>query len=78
MALLVISWQPEQPAAGAARRHPPALILEMLTAVDARHAWMMLATGWRSGGSYLYATDDGGATWSKIARFRTGLPPPRD
>ncbi len=56
----------------------PRLILEMLTAVDARHAWMMLATGWRSGGSYLYATDDGGATWSKIARFRTGLPPPRD
>jgi len=50
----------------------------MLTAVDARHAWMMLATGWRFGGSYLYATDDGGATWSKIARFRTGLPPPRD
>jgi len=29
---------------------------------------MMLARRWRSGGSYLYATDDGGATWSKFAR----------
>jgi hypothetical protein len=56
----------------------PPLILETLTAADARRAWMMLARGWRSGASTLYSTDDGGATWSKIARFRTGLPPPRD
>ncbi len=56
----------------------PPLLLEALTAVDARHAWMMFARRWRAGGSYLYATDDGGATWSKVARFRTGLPPRRD
>jgi hypothetical protein len=54
----------------------PHLILETLTAADARHAWMMLARRWRSGRSSLYATDNGGATWTRIAVFRTGLPPP--
>jgi hypothetical protein len=54
----------------------PHLILETLTAADARHAWMMLARRWRSGLSCLCATDNGGATWTKIAVFRTGLPPP--
>jgi len=54
----------------------PHLIVETLTAADARLGWMMLSRRWRLGRSSLYATDNGGATWTKIAVFRTGLPPP--
>jgi hypothetical protein len=47
-----------------------------LTAVDARHAFMLTPDPTRKSRCWLYATADGGAAWSRIAMFRTGLPPP--
>jgi hypothetical protein len=40
------------------------------TATDSRHAWVLFASTNGSGDCYLYATSDGGATWSRIATFR--------
>jgi photosystem II stability/assembly factor-like uncharacterized protein len=40
------------------------------TATDARHAWVLLASTDGSGESYLYATSDAGATWTRITTFR--------
>jgi len=62
--------------AGPANTLPP-LILETLTAVDARHAWMLFGRQPHPGRCWLYVTDDGGAGWSKVAVFRTRLAPPQ-
>jgi photosystem II stability/assembly factor-like uncharacterized protein len=40
------------------------------SALDAEHAWMLFRGPERSGFSYLFGTDDGGATWSLLKRFR--------
>jgi hypothetical protein len=55
----------------------PPLLLDTLTAVDARHAWMLFTRQLHPGRCWLYATDDRGAAWSQVAVFRTGLPPPQ-
>jgi photosystem II stability/assembly factor-like uncharacterized protein len=40
------------------------------SALDAEHAWMLFTGPKQSGFSYLFATDDGGATWHLLKRFR--------
>jgi hypothetical protein len=64
-----------QPQVPTSATSPPGVTT--LAATDARHAWIMVQDPKRNGRCWLYATGDGGATWSKIAVFRTGLPPPR-
>jgi photosystem II stability/assembly factor-like uncharacterized protein len=39
------------------------------SALDAEHAWMLFTGPGRSGFSYLFGTDDGGATWYLLKRF---------
>jgi photosystem II stability/assembly factor-like uncharacterized protein len=39
------------------------------SALDAEHAWMLFRGPGRSGFSYLFGTDDGGATWYLLKRF---------
>jgi len=48
---------------------PASLNLMELAAFSTRQAWMVLADSPHSRLSYLYATDDGGATWVRIAAF---------
>ncbi|MGN6794712.1 MAG: hypothetical protein ACTHJW_20190 [Streptosporangiaceae bacterium] len=50
--------------------------LEYVTAVDDRHAFILASDPTHKSRRLLYATSDGGSTWSNIAVFRTGLPPP--
>jgi hypothetical protein len=48
---------------------PPPLSLLQLTALGARRAWMVLAASPHATPSYLYGTDNGGATWTEISKF---------
>ena len=47
-----------------------------VAAVDARQALMLTPDPAHKSRGPLYATSDGGATWSSVAVFRTGFPRP--
>jgi hypothetical protein len=50
---------------------PPQTFIWAMTALDARHAWLVLERSPNSGISWLYATGNRGDTWRKISTFRT-------